>query len=508
MSSKKGTRMHGKSVFNESWLSDEQFKTWLERGPDKHKALCRLCNTVIDITIMGKSALTSHSKGNKHQVNVKNFNPVSSLFFKSNSPKPSSSKDTSNNKIDLMMSTLAVSHAEIRWALKVLTSHHSFRSCLNLNQLFRVMFPDSDIAKSFQLSKTKCAYYIVHGLAPYFMEILLQEIKNSPTYSTLFDESLNHQQQEEQMDVQIRFWNESLYEVQTRYLTSRFFRRPNADNILHELLEATDTLPQKSMVMLSMDGSNTNWKVYENLKSHRTEKEFPQIIDVGSCGLHVVHGAFQTGVKATGWKLEKVLKSMWKLFNDSPARRDLYIQLNTSNVFPLMFCQTRWVEDEPVAIRAMEVWENVVNVIKHFQTLCKSKQPNKNNSYETLVTYHTDVFMQVKLQFFVDVASMMSSYLKQFQTDIPMMPFVSEILENLIRRLMKIFIRKAIIDEADSAYSLIKIDLQKRENHLPPELVKLPTATKTLLLSLQASLTKKLKFKGECAALVKGDYPL
>ena len=117
--------------------------------------------------------------GIKHQVNVKNFNPVSGLFFKSNSPKPSSRKDTPNNKIDLMMSTLAVSHSEIFWALKVLTLHHSFCSCLYLNHLFRVMFPDSDIAKSFQLLKTKCAYLIVHGLAPYFIEILLQEIKKS-----------------------------------------------------------------------------------------------------------------------------------------------------------------------------------------------------------------------------------------------------------------------------------------------------------------------------------------
>ena len=150
----------------------------------------------------------------------------------------------------------------------------------------------------------------------------------------------------------------------------------------------------------------------------------------------MVHGAFQTGMRTNGWKLEKVSKAMWQLFNDSPARRDLYIQLNTSDVFPLLFCQTHWVEDEHVAIRAMEVWENAVNVIKHFQTLCKSKQPSKNNSYDTFVTHQTDVFMKVKLQFFVDVASMMSSYQKQFQTDNPVMPFVSEILENLIRLLM------------------------------------------------------------------------
>ena len=44
----------------------------------------------------------------------------------------------------------------------------------------------------------------------------------------------------------------------------------------------------------------------------------------------------------------------------------------------------------------------------------------------------------------------------------------------------------------------------KKTNHLPPESVKLPTATKTLLSSHQASLTKKLQFEGECAAIVKG----
>ena len=48
MASKKGTRVHGKSVFNESWLSDEQFKMWLKKGPDEHKALCKICSTVID----------------------------------------------------------------------------------------------------------------------------------------------------------------------------------------------------------------------------------------------------------------------------------------------------------------------------------------------------------------------------------------------------------------------------------------------------------------------------
>ena len=88
---------------------------------------------------------------------------------------------------------------------------------------------------------------------------------------------------------------------------------------------------------------------------YRDENELPSLLDVGSCGLHVVHGDFQTGVKAAGWELEKVLKAMWRLFNDFPARRGLYIKHSTRNHFPLMFCGTRWVEDSPVAARAMSI---------------------------------------------------------------------------------------------------------------------------------------------------------
>ena len=73
---------------------------------------------------------------------------------------------------------------------------------------------------------------------------------------------------------------------------------------------------------------------------------------------------------------------MWKLFNDSPARRDLYINLNRSDNFPLMFCQTRRLEDESVASRAIDVWKFIVSVINHFESLSKSKRPKNNESYD------------------------------------------------------------------------------------------------------------------------------
>ena len=91
---------------------------------------------------MGASALISHAGGAKHKERLKTYNPLPSLFFtretniKQNTPK-------SSEKIDSMLTAVSVSHAEIRWVLKVLTSHLSYRSRLNLNSL----------SKSFKLSK-------------------------------------------------------------------------------------------------------------------------------------------------------------------------------------------------------------------------------------------------------------------------------------------------------------------------------------------------------------------
>ena len=57
-------KIHGNLVFNESWLHDERFKTWLKQRNDGHKAVYILCNnSVIDITRMDVSALVSHAAG-------------------------------------------------------------------------------------------------------------------------------------------------------------------------------------------------------------------------------------------------------------------------------------------------------------------------------------------------------------------------------------------------------------------------------------------------------------
>ena len=70
-----------------------------------------------------------------------------------------------------------------------------------------------------------------------------------------------------------------------------------------------------------MDGPNVNWSLFTKMASYRELNDYPGLLNMGSCGLHVVHGALQTGHKKTGWDLNATLRYAYYFFRDSPARR-------------------------------------------------------------------------------------------------------------------------------------------------------------------------------------------
>ena len=78
--------------------------------------------------------------------------------------------------------------------------------------------------------------------------------------------------------------------------------------------------------MLGHDGTSTNLLVLEEMQCHHEKNELPVLAKVGSCGLHVTYGAFETGFKKTNWKIDGILKATHRLVQDSLARRDMYLE--------------------------------------------------------------------------------------------------------------------------------------------------------------------------------------
>ena len=202
---------------------------------------------------MGIAALESHAKGDKHKMKLSSSGTVNILQL-----HKATRQSGDNGTLKSFVLSSAVMAAEIKWTLKMVTSHFSFRSCLDINELFRCMFSDSHIAKLFKHSKTKCVYLINFGIAPYFEEVLRKEIIKAPVFSLLFDESMNHILQNEQLDIHIRFWDNSKCMTVTGYFDPHFLRQPNAVNVVTILQQSLQKLVAEKMIQLSMDGPALN----------------------------------------------------------------------------------------------------------------------------------------------------------------------------------------------------------------------------------------------------------
>ena len=361
--------------FNKDWLLKEQYKSWLTPVPqDNTKAKCKLCMKTFSLSNMGEVAVRSHASGKKHMAAVcltGKVEPVSDFFshksdatqrpFHSRQDEPASTSGLPDTVTSFALRK-EQHKAEILWALKSVVSHFPYNSAVNIVDVFRAMFRDSAIAQKMQCGPTKLSYLICFGIAPYFKQQLLNELKEMQCFVISFDELLNSELHQEQMDFIVKYFRKD--RVVSRYLTSEFLGHTQADDLKKKFEEALQDLDMKKMVQVSMDGPNVNWKLYDSLVEDRNENEdYPALIDVGSCSLHVIHGAFRAGTQKTKWGIDTMLKALNNLFHDSPAKREDYQQITGSTVFPLPFCGHRWVEDKKVADRALEIWPNIVKYI-------------------------------------------------------------------------------------------------------------------------------------------------
>ena len=81
----------------------------------------------------------------------------------------------------------------------------------------------------------------------------------------------------------------------------------------------------------------------------------------------------------------------------------------------------------------------MVEIIRFWKGLSKSNQPGKgvpgaNTSFDHLKKAIDDPLIPVKLAFLPEIASKLNSFSLVFQFDKPMIPFLVEVLENLLRR--------------------------------------------------------------------------
>ena len=266
-------------------------------------------------------------------------------------------------------------------------------------------------------------------------------------------------------------------------------------------------LSEKNLVQLSMDGPKTNWKLFDHFVQRRKNivPQMPTLLNLGSCSLHIVHGAFKTGAQATCWNIDAILWSLYYLFHDSPARSEDYLKIEGAKM-PMRFCSTRWLEDAPVAERAIEIWPKVVKYIKEIEAGPKSKIP-KIASFSTLRSATKNPLMPAKLQFFVTQANVLKPYLAKYQTQNPMAVFMAEDIYNLVHSLFSKFVKKEVLENVNSMAKIARIELEKDENLVELKKMEKGFVVKALVEQVEeskkVSRLQSLEFSEECLLFYK-----
>ena len=273
-----------------------------------------------------------------------------------------------------------------------------------------------------------------------------------------------------QMDLNIWFWNNNLNHVEPRYFDSQFLGHPTTKNFLESMITSLATINSINLTQLSMDGPSVNWLLLDFPKKQREQQELPKLLNIGSCNLHVIRGAFKSGFQSVEWNIGKLMKALYSLFHNSPARRAGYVTVTECENFPSCFCTTRWVEDQKVAERLCSIWENIKKMTKSWEALPKTKR-QKCKSYNTVIEGAKDELTLAKLEFFGYIASLLQNILLKYQADASMIPFLFEDLFSIAKSLMDLIIKPDVLSSHVNGSQLQNFDFTEKENFLPLKLI-------------------------------------
>ena len=182
--------------------------------------------------------------------------------------------------------------AETIWALK-----YEANVCRDLQNIFSTMFTDSNIAKSITFGAGKMRYVVNYGIAPVFKSVLIDSVRKAEVFVALFDERLNEQTQNCEMDILIRYFYDIENMVKVRYLTSNFMGHSTHTDLYREFSSALKEFDGNKLLQISMDGPKVSIKFLNVIVKDRVANEQHEFIFTGTCGVHAMHGAFKTGAE-------------------------------------------------------------------------------------------------------------------------------------------------------------------------------------------------------------------
>ena len=289
-----------------------------------------------------------------------------------------------------------------------------------------------------------------------------------PKFTSCFDEAFNKVTLSKQMDIHILYYNESTKLVERVYLGSQFMGHATQMDTMMEFKQAHEGLDTVyNLVQLSMDGPNVNWAFADVLAEYRETQDpnAPNLINIGSCGVHVLHGAYQTAHGVTDWEVGKTLKAAHGVFKTSPARISDYLSDNNISSrqndrsvkgnFTLKFCGHRWLKNGKTIARFLEI----IDKLSTFMVKSKDRKnfDKRDERFPLLLKNTTSKIFPAYCQFSGAICRDIEPFMTLFQAERPLGVLLHRKLIALSVSLLERIVRKEILDVNRTAFKVMKL---------------------------------------------------
>ena len=256
-------------------------------------AHCSLCGSDFSITHGGKNDVTTHVKGKKHK--------------QAAGAASSSQSVTSFFRPQLRQNVI---EAEARWSLFTAKHNLSFLSGDHATKLFKTMFPDSEIAKSFGCGHTKTAAIIKEALSPYFQEKTTQTLSNP--FSIMLDES--NDKIDKSCIILVRLLDPERGNVSTRFLDMPIVNIGTAQNIYLALKESLRKFGLDfSKAVSFMSDTASVMKGCRSGVQKLIKDEMPYLYDAG-CICHIADLSIKAGIGTLPVDIDQLFIDIFIIF--------------------------------------------------------------------------------------------------------------------------------------------------------------------------------------------------
>ena len=330
----------------------------------ENSVYCLVCEKVVNIDHQGRGDLMRHMDGVVHK---------KSLDSKRNQPRLSDVFMKKNDPIEKQ-----VQYAEVKVSGFLAEHNLPLATADHLTHLFKDIFPDSKIAKSYSCGKTKATCILNRAIKPSLQSELIQQMREN-IFSICTDGS-NDQNLSKMNPVTVRLFDINQRKVVTKFLDMCLTQSSTAVAIFSSINDAfiRNGVSWEHCVSLGVDNTSVNVGKHNSLIVE-ARKMNSNIILMG-CPCHMAHNTARKAErefeKYVDFNVEQLLIDIYFHFDYSSKRKNMLVEFcefcSQEYHKILKFLSVRWLGLSTCLERTLKMYPSL-------QSYFLSQEPEKKN---------------------------------------------------------------------------------------------------------------------------------